>query len=212
MPLFEVIQPFRARLYRGPARTVYPKGAKAGFLQFWDKSPARLRVTIYVGVNIPLYVARIGESHRLADGVSYPALLNRIMEFTIRAALARSVDECEWEQDELRRRGLDAIQIFRDGKAIWADSAAFEHELTEARRERVEQRFRDANEADPALYLRLDDDLRARWRAAGYETPSLASDMKKIFAELERDAAERAEVARQSLIGELLREQPAKPS
>ncbi len=163
-------------------------------------------------MNKPLYAARIGESHRLADGVTYAALLNRIMEFTIRAALARSVDECEWEHDELRRRGLGAIQIFRDGKAIWADSAAFEEELAEARRERIEERFTDANEAAPALYERIDDDLRVRWRAAGYQTPSLATDMKRIFAELEREAAERAEVARDSLVGELLRELSAGPS
>jgi len=167
---------------------------------------------MWVGVKRPLYAARIGESHRLADGVTYPALLNRIMEFTIRAALARSVDQYEWEHDELRRRGLGAIQIFRDGKAIWADSAAFEQELAEARRERIEERFRDANEADPALCRRLDQDLRARWRVRGYETPSLAKDMKKIFSELEREAAERAEVARESLVGELLREISAGPS
>jgi hypothetical protein len=163
-------------------------------------------------VNRPLYAARIGESHRLADGVSYAALLNRIMEFTIRAALARSVDECDWEHDLLRRRGLGAIQIFRNGKAIWADSAAFEQELAEARRERIEERFREANDADPALCRRLDEDLRARWRAAGYETPSVANDMKKIFSELEREAAECAEAARESLVGELLRELSAGPS
>jgi len=163
-------------------------------------------------VTKPLYAARIGESHRLADDVSYAALLNRIMEFTIRAALARSVDECDWEHDLLRRRGLGAIQIFRNGKAIWADTAAFEQELAEARRERIEERFREANEADPALCLRLDEDLRARWRAAGYETPSVANDMKKIFTELEREAAECAEAARESLVGELLRELSAGPS
>lgn len=160
----------------------------------------------------PIYSARIGESHCIADRVTYGALLNRIVEFTIRAALARCIDECDWEHDELRRRGIGAIQIFRNGKAVWADSAAFERELAEARREQIEERFRRANVADPVLHQRLDDDLRARWRAAGYESPSLATDMKKIFAELERDASARAESARESLVAELLRELSAGPS
>ncbi len=133
------------------------------------------------------------------------------MEFTIRAALARSVDQCDWEHDELRRRGIGAIQVFRNAKAVWSDSSLFEQELAEARREHVADRFTRANEADPALYERIDEDLRARWRAAGYQTPSLAHDMKKIFAELEREVAERTEVARESLVGELLRELSAGP-
>lgn len=164
-----------------------------------------------LSVNRPLYSARIGESHCIADRVTYDTLLNRIVEFTIRAALARCVDECEWEQDELRRKGIGALQIFRNDKAVWADSATFERELAEARREHVEERFRNTNEADPELHQRLDDDLRARWRAAGYQSPSLARDMKKIFCELERDASERAEVARESLVAELLRELSAGP-
>lgn len=163
-------------------------------------------------MNSPIYSARVGESHCIADRVTYGALLNRIVEFTIRAALARTVDECDWEHDELRRKGIGAIQIFRNGKAVWADSAAFERELAEARREQIEERFRRTNEADPALHQRLDHDLRARWRAAGYESPSLAKDMKKIFAELERDASARAEIARESLAAELLRELSAGPS
>jgi hypothetical protein len=130
----------------------------------------------------------------------------------IRAALARYLDECDWEHDELRRNGIGALQIFRDGKALWADSLTFQRELAEAQREHVEDRFRRTNEADPALHRRLDDDLRARWRAAGYESPSLANDMKTIFCELERDAAEHAEVARESLVAELLRELSASPS
>lgn len=157
-------------------------------------------------MNSPRYSARIGESHCIADDVTYDMLLNRIMEFTIRAALARCVDECDWEHDELRRRGIGAVQLFRDGKAIWSDFAAFERELTEARREQIEERFLRSNDADPALYQRLDEDLRARWRSLGYHSPSLAKDMKKILTELERDALERAEVARESLVAELLKE------
>ncbi len=134
------------------------------------------------------------------------------MEFTIRAALARCVDECDWEHDQLRRKGIGAIQIFRNAKAVWADSALFDLELAEAQREGVEDRFRNANEADPALHERIDEDLRARWRRAGFDSPSLAGDMKRIFGELEREASERAETARQSLVGELLREFSGRPS
>jgi hypothetical protein len=163
-------------------------------------------------VSKSLYSARIGESHCIAARVPYNVLLDRIVEFTIRAALARCADECDWEHDELRRKGIGALQIFRNDKALWADPAMFERELAEARREQIEERFRRTNEADAALYVRLDNDLRARWRAAGYESPSLASDMKKIFGELERDAAERVEVARENLVVELLGELSTGPS
>jgi hypothetical protein len=150
------------------------------------------------------YSARIGESCPIAEQLPYEALLCRIMEFTIRAALARSVDESEWEHEELRRKGLRALQIFRAGKAVWADEADYQEQLSETRRE-GDTRFERTNESDPALYERLDTDLRARWRCVGYETPSLISDMKKLFAEIERDATERAQGAREGLVAELLK-------
>jgi hypothetical protein len=150
-----------------------------------------------------LYSANIGESYPLAEKTTYDALLQRIMEFTIRAALARSVDESDWEHEELRRKGLSALQLFRNGKAVWADRDTFEEERAEAQRER-DARFERINELDPGLYDRLDHDLRARWQRAGYDVPSLMHDMKKLFLELERDAADRAAGAREGLLNDLL--------
>lgn len=152
----------------------------------------------------PLYTARIGESHCLVTGVPYDVLVDRIMEFTVRAAVARSVEESRWEDEELRRKGLGAIQLIRDGRAIWADRASFEGELAEARVECVEDRFMVANECDPLLYERLDDDLCSRWEAAGYRTPSLRDNMKKLFTELQRDASDRAADARNGLVDEIM--------
>jgi hypothetical protein len=82
----------------------------------------------------------------------------------------------------------------------------FADELAEARREDVERRFRAENELDPAFYERLNDDLRARWRRLGYETPSLRDDMKALFWQLERDAAERAADARKRLLAEFVKQ------
>jgi hypothetical protein len=149
------------------------------------------------------YTAVIGDSHSIGERISYKELVKRTMEFTIRAALARSADESDWEHDELRRRGLRALQIFRDGKAVWADSELFREELGQARRQH-DARFEQLNECDPGLYDRLDGDLRAQWRRAGYDAGSLRLDMKKLFVELERDAADRAARARESLLRELL--------
>jgi hypothetical protein len=157
-------------------------------------------------VSEAFYSARVSESNFFADRVGYDELVNRIIEFTIRAAVARSADASDWEHEELRRGGLGALQVFRDGKAIWTDATAFEGELTEARRERCECKFKRMNDLDPALYERMDRDLVDRWRRAGYQTPSLTSDMKRLFLELEREAADRAEDARANLVGEILRD------
>jgi hypothetical protein len=153
------------------------------------------------------YSVRIGESRCIAEDVSYDALLARIVEFTIRSAVARSIDESEWEHEELRRKGLSALQVFRNGKALWDDAAMFETEFAEARREHVGNRFESTNEPDAAFYEKLDRDLRLRWRHAGYETPSLQQNMKRLFKELERDVADRAADARESLLSEVLRAQ-----
>lgn len=155
-------------------------------------------------MNPARYTVRIGESHSIAEGISYDALLDRIVEFTARAAVARSVDESEWEHEELRRKGLDSLQIFRNERAIWDDASTFETELAEARRERACTRFRSGNELDAAFYELLDRDLCARWSLAGYNVPTLRHDMKRLFIELERDAAERAAEAREGLLSEIL--------
>lgn len=156
----------------------------------------------------PLYSARIGESLCIADDVPYEALLRYIIEFTVRAAMARSIDENDWEHEELRRRGLPVLQIFRNGKAVWTDPRGFETELAEARRERIEQRFNDRNELDPDLYVKLDKNLRKTLCLAGYKVPSLLTNMKKLFVELERDAADHAAGAREGLVADILKAVP----
>jgi len=151
-----------------------------------------------------LYSARIGDSYSIGERMQYEALLRRIMEFTIRAAIARSIDESEWEHEELRHKGLGALAILRGGKAIWIDGELYARELAEAKRER-DPRFEQSNELDPVLFERLDCDLRERWRRAGYDVPCLMHDMKKLFTELERDASDRAAGAREDLLAELLK-------
>lgn len=136
--------------------------------------------------------------------MSYDALLARIMEFTIRAAVARTSDESEWEHEQLRRRGVAALALSRDGKALWDDPQIFAEELSEARREDVARRFEAHNELDPAFYDDLDRDLRARWRHLGYESPSLRHDMKALFLELECDISDRALDARERMLADFI--------
>jgi hypothetical protein len=137
-------------------------------------------------MDLDRYSAQIGES------------------FSARAAVARSVDEMEWEHEQLRRRGLSALQIFKNGKAVWEDRPMYDSELAEARREGIDERFQATNEADAGLYQKIDADLCARWRNLGYAAPTLGHDMKRLFTELARDVAERAEDAREGLLVELL--------
>lgn len=152
------------------------------------------------------YSVRIGEAHCIGVDMPYETLLVRIMEITLRAAVARSEDESEWEQEQVRRKGLCALAVFRNGRAIWDNPQTFADELAEAQREHIQQRFQAENELDPEFYERLDADLRARWRRVGYETPSLRDDMKVLFWELERDAAERAADARKRLLADFVKE------
>lgn len=156
-------------------------------------------------MNSARYSARIGETHCIGVDVPYEALLLRVMAFTVRAAVARSADESDWEHEQLRRNGLGALELFRDHKALWDDTQTFAEELAEARREGVGPRFQTENELDPAFYDSLDDDLCTRWRRLGYETPSLRGDMKALFLELERDVADRTLHARERMLNEFLR-------
>jgi hypothetical protein len=153
----------------------------------------------------PTYSVRIGESLLIAEDVSYSTLLMLIMEFTVRAAIARSIGDEVWEHDELRRRGLAALQIFRAGRAIWNDGEAFASASVEARREHIARRFKETNELDVALYSELDGSLRECWRQAGYSVTDLTCDMKKLFAELERDAADLIGGARESMVADIIR-------
>lgn len=150
-----------------------------------------------------LYSAAVGESRMIAQAVTYDELLRRIMEFTIRGALARSIDDSEWEHEELRRKGLASLRLFHDKRAVWLSSQTFAEERAEARRER-DGRFDERNELDPGLYERLDRDLCRCWHKAGYRAESLMHDMKEIFVELEREASDRAAGAREGLLAEVL--------
>lgn len=156
-----------------------------------------------MGASGPRYSIWIGDFCLLADG-TYNLLLKSIMEFTIRAAIARSIDETEWEHDELCRHGLEALQIFRDGKAVWANQKSFESQLADAA-SHGDETFTQKNVADFELYERLERDLRTRWRSVGYDIPSLRHNMKKLFGELERDARDRARAARDDLLTDVLR-------
>lgn len=160
-----------------------------------------------------LYSARIGECKSLAEDIPYEDLVDRIMEFTVRAAMARSRDDADWEQDELRRSGLACLQLFRNGKAIWSDPETFRTERDEAIREQVEDRFNARNELDPELNRRLDRDVRERWRSVGYNVPRVMLCMKELFNELERDLADRANRAMERLMNDVLnaRSTPSSP-
>jgi hypothetical protein len=153
---------------------------------------------------VDFYSARISPSVYIAESVGYDMLLERIAEYTLRAAFAHGVDQHDWDQEELRRRGLRALELFHNGRAVWGDPIAFEESLAEVTQTGDLQRFDGANELDPELAERVDRDLLHRWRLAGYLVPSLALDMKRLFAELEADAADCAQEAREDLIVRLL--------
>ena len=158
-----------------------------------------------MAVNAPArYTARMEETVSIAEDVAYERLSARILEFTVRAAIARSKDESEWVHEQLRRRGLSGIQIFRNGKAIWTDRDIFEAELAEAQRSKCEGRFDARNELDPTFLEELDRSLRQRWRLAGYQVSSLLGNMKALFSELESDVKDRIADARRALTDEIL--------
>jgi hypothetical protein len=150
------------------------------------------------------YTACIGDSFTIVENASYESLVRAILTLTLRAATARSADESEWEHEELRRRGLGSVQVFRDHKALWTDRQSFQAELDEAEREHVADRFKAINELDPAFFEELDRDLRVLWRLAGYDAGSLSENMKSLFVELESDANDCAAKAREALIEEIL--------
>jgi len=157
------------------------------------------------GGAVDLYSARISPSARIADDVDYETLLERLVEFALRAAFARAADEHSWEQEELRRNGLGAVELFHDRRAVWQDRESFEQSATEGCGARGHAAFEETNELDPGLLERLDRDLQERWRARGYHVAGLARDMKQLFAELEADATDRSREAREELLADLLR-------
>ena len=151
-----------------------------------------------------LFSARISPSACIAESVDYDTLVEQIAEYTLRAAFAHAVDQHDWNQEELRRKGLRALELFHNGRAVWRDRVAFEESLAEVTRTGDLARFDGGNELDPELAERIDRDLLERWRLAGYLVPSLALDMKRLFGELEADAADCAREAREQLMFKLL--------
>jgi hypothetical protein len=150
------------------------------------------------------YTARLGGSVSIAEDVSYDELLKSLIEFTLRAAMARASDQSTVEHEELRLKGLSAIELFRNSRAVWTDAALFERELAEARREGIQGVFMERNELDPEVYDKLNGQLRDWWRRAGYESDCLTKCMKRLFTELESDASDRAADAREQFVGEVL--------
>jgi hypothetical protein len=134
----------------------------------------------------------------------YALLLKNLVRFTVEAAVAHSADESSWDQDQLRRRGLDALEVARDGKALWSDGVSFNAELAQARQRREATEFTARNELDPEFCARLDGDLRRLLRQAGYDVPSLMHTMKPFFAEIDTDLRASASGARKAFIEEIV--------
>jgi hypothetical protein len=151
------------------------------------------------------YSAQISPSAQIAENVCYQTLLERIFEYTLRSALARANDRHDWEQDQLRRRGLGAIELLHNGRAVWQDRGAFEQFLSDETRTGTIAQFERDNELNAELLERVDRDLRECWRRAGYMVSDLCSDMKKLFAELESEEADRARGADEAFVAEVLR-------
>ena len=151
------------------------------------------------------YEARIDEAVVVARDASYETLVRTIAEYMLRGAIARAADRCTWEHERIRREGLHALEVFRNGRAIWCDELAFQSERPPAEDPRAREAFDRANELDTALCARLDSDLQSWWRRRGYDPGSLLTDARTLFSELERDAADRASDAREGFLQEILR-------
>jgi hypothetical protein len=176
---------------RAPVRVVKPRTGSFAIRVKWSV--------------VDLYSARVSRSASIAEDVDYVTLLQRIAEYTLRAAFARAADRHDCDQENLRLKGLRAIELFHDGRAIWQDRVAFEQLRADAAAGGGQSAFEQANELDLDFVPRIDRDLRERWRVGGYLVPSLALDMKKLFSELEADALDSASNAQSLLLSELLR-------
>lgn len=146
----------------------------------------------------------MAEGVSIAEGVAYDELVVRVLQFVIEAALARAADRFGWEQEQLRRDGLRAIQFARDGRALWWDGEAFAAEEAGALRMGERDRFVAANEIDPGFWKKLDRDLRTKLRRAGYATGPLILNMRGIFKHIAAEAEERSAHAQTKLVEEIL--------
>lgn len=155
-------------------------------------------------MRIQRFTARIGHGVSIAEDVSYDELVDRVLEFVVRAAIARANDHSTWEEEELRREGLKRIEFAGDGRALWWDRDAFEAENAEAKRESAQDLFASQNTFDGSFFHALDRDLRERLRQAGYATGELFADMKELYREIAADASDRSAQAREGLVAEIL--------
>jgi hypothetical protein len=155
-------------------------------------------------VRLQRFTVRIGDGVSIVEDASYSELVERVLEFVVRAGMAKASDDCNWEEEELRRRGLRVLEIVRDGKALWWDPDAFEAESREATREGAHKEFVARNEAGESLLEGLDSDVRERLRCAGYATRSLLGGMEDLYAQIAADASERSAQAREGLLVEIL--------
>jgi len=140
----------------------------------------------------------------IVQGVSYEDLVTRVLDFVASAAIARADDDFTWEQEVVLRTGLDSIDFFADGKAIWTDPECFGSELEGARAAGVEERFLAENELDNQFLTRLDADLRQRLSRAGYAVDSMLTSMKDLYREIASEIRERSGEARERLKAEIL--------
>lgn len=150
------------------------------------------------------FTARIGHGVSIAEDVTYCELVDRILEFVVRAAIARANDRSSWEEEEVRRQGLQRIEFAKDGKALWCDAGAFAAEEAEANREGASKLFLSRNECGERFLQTLDLDVRTRLRNAGYSTASLLAEMNEIYREIAGDASDRSLQANEALIDEIM--------
>jgi hypothetical protein len=150
------------------------------------------------------YTARIGHGVSIAEDVPYDDLVNRVLEYVLRAAIAKAADQFTWEEEELRRNGLYGIEFAREAKALWWNRSEFQAERDEALREGCNGRFLSSNELDAEFIATLDVDVRERLRRAGYSIPSLLTDMKELYQQIASEASDRTMQAREALVAEIL--------
>lgn len=150
------------------------------------------------------YTARLAEGGSIAENVAYGELVTRVLQAIIEAALAKASDRFSWEQEQLRRNGLRAIEFARDGRALWSDREVFDAEEAGAARGRVRGRFAAENEMDGNFLKKLDYDLRQRLQRAGYATGPVTANMRKVFEQIACEAEERSARAQRQLLDEIV--------
>lgn len=150
------------------------------------------------------YTAKIAGGVTIAENVTYDDLATRVLDFILRAAIAVSIDSFEWEHEKLRREGLQGIDFFAGERALWFEEDNFAVEKAGAKRTGCQTRFLSKNEFDTAFLTSLDEVLRTRLARAGYASPSLIANMKKLFQEISDDVKDRSAQAQRELVAEIL--------